>query len=242
MKTSSFCLRAPSQRTGKTSHRLQRPSVGVPQVLACFATGRRLNVSMPVRTGPSLGRSCMFPGPWLQDDSGMDLEHSSPTEHRETPRAFVLASRATLPARCSPSRAVAYRDREDGIEGSRSSCLGTAGDSVESLGLLEVIESDFRSCVSEFVNSSVGVARARSASAPLVAGVSSHGLSGPSAPCVAPALHARAIVSPRIQLFLVVSCLCRRFVATIPPEGEGSKAGFLVRPEICVLSQRWSQE
>ena len=126
---------------------------------------------------------------------------------RDTP-CMCVGFEGDPPARCSSSRAVAQRDREDGIEGFRSSRLGTAGDSVESFGLLEVSEPDPRSGMSEFVNSSMGVACARSASAagaPFVAGVSSLGSSGPSALCVAPALHALALHALALHALAFVS-------------------------------------
>ena len=154
-KTSIFCLRAPSQRTGKIS----------PFSKSECRCPRGSHVFCDVQTSPcQYGQVLLlvvltrFLGPGVMMIREWIFGRSSPTQQCETPRACVLASRATPPARCSPSRAVAQHHREGGVEGFRSSCLVTAGDSVESFGLIEVTESHSRSCMSELVNSSMGVA------------------------------------------------------------------------------------
>ena len=87
---------------------------------------------------------------------------------------------------------------EDGVGGVRSSQLGTAGGSEGIIGLREVIKPGSRSLLSEFINSSRGVAthaRARLALADSTL-VAPHSTHGPSALLSAAAVDARATTSP----------------------------------------------
>ena len=144
------------------------------------------------------------------------------------------------------------RDLADGNVGFRSARGGgepapaTACESDGNLGLRQVIESHSR------VNSSMGVASVRPASAavaPLDAAVS---FPCPRASGAAVAVQARNTVTPMHVPHnsgeLVVSCQCRGpptavwvVVDRVPRAGGVPKVGSPVRPKIYVLSQRWSR-
>ena len=105
----------------------------------------------------------------------------------------------------------------------------TAGDSEEIIGLLERSVSQ-SSCLNSD-NSSMGVACVDS-----VLLAVSPSASGVSSPCP---LASRAAAAVHARMHKIRGRT--RVVFKVPGGGRGSKAGFPVRPKICVLSQRWRQ-
>ena len=136
-KMSNFCLRAPSQRTGKKMPTFQSPDAGLPQVFACFAPGRDSTSVAGSRSFATSGESSV--------SSGLGSSSADPSllEQHQSPDGSFLVSRGTPLRRCPDF----FGARSSGGYLRARSCkaglVGATADGGVPVGAVDVPESDF---------------------------------------------------------------------------------------------------
>ena len=218
VRSASPCQVQPSQVSEKDDEKV----LPLAQVQRCESDSGFVHIDAEVVVAaPLLALSLPF-----VDGLGVELSDAAPHLVRRLPCVDELDDHDDV---------VHYRDLKDGIEGARSGMSATAGDSGETIRLSEVIGSDFHSRSSDVTNSSILVLAAP-ASAAIALTHFSHSVR-------ALALSGPTVADARATAFTFKMHLIQQpVVVRVPRAGRVPKAGFPVRPKICVFSQRWRQE
>ena len=133
-KKSNFCLRAPSQRTGRKIPSFQSPHVGPPQVFECVAPGRDSTSIVGSRSVVESGASLLAFG------FGSSFVGPSLLEQHQSPDGSFLVSRGTSLRRCPPLFGARSTDGHLRARSLKAGLVGDAAEEVVPAGDVDVTE------------------------------------------------------------------------------------------------------